>query len=204
MRRHIARAARGGFTILEMVIASSIFVVLAYVLVAATRAGEGSQGAVTTTIERSESLRSARGSLANELRTTSDDVITVEELADGNDELTFMMPITVGGTNTWGVYDRSLGATEDEQNQEGWFIRYTVEDHEGCSVDCIALVRQILDDQEDVQEEELIVEGLSCESQGPAFQVEKSGEMWEIRVKQAGYGEESSGEEATFYVYTRN
>lgn len=194
-----------GFTIVEVAIATAIFAVLGYVLMASTEMGLNSQEAVSTMVERGKAMRSSRSSIGSELKTTSDDTMTVTTLADGNHELSFMVPITQGGTNTWGVYDPSWGPDEDDQNRENWQIRYTVGSWTVNGTPTRSLIRQVIDEAGDVQEKELVASGLKKgTTQPPGFSVLAAGDMWEIQINKENHAGEASGEGVSFYVRTRN
>lgn len=200
--RHGSR--RAGFTVLEVTIAATIFAVLGYVLLRSSEMGHDSHEAVANMIDRSANLRAGRSEITNDLMTASGDSITVTTLADGNHSLTFMMPISVGGVNTWGVYDRSLGSTEDEQNKEDWSLRFTVEEYVIDGEESHGLVRQILDDAGDIQKEELVIQGVHSGGATPGFSVVQTGDLWEVQINQVGHGEDSTGQGTSFYVLVRN
>ncbi|MFT7670479.1 MAG: type II secretory pathway pseudopilin PulG [Planctomycetota bacterium] len=193
-----------GFTILEMVVAATIFGGLSYVLLIATKMGTDSQRTVTEAVARSKKLRAVSDSLANELVTTTADLMTMTVEAGGCTELSFMAPITLAGLETWGVHDRMYGPDDDDQNKVDWRIRYTVKDLGDAGHLSRTLVRQILNAADEVQEEEAVIDDLTTGVNPPAFVVEQSGAMWEITITKAGNDPNDAGEETTFYVRTRN
>jgi type II secretory pathway pseudopilin PulG len=203
---HSRRPTRGaGFTVIELAIATALVAVLGLALISATLMGNNAQVAVSEAVDASQGLRAASVAISGEFKSTDADTITVTALADGNHELSFMVPVVFEGTATWGVYDRSYGQTADEQNKVGWQIRYTVAEVEVNGVGERQLVRQVLDDLDVVQEQETILRGLR-EGGGasPGLRVTQAGEMWEIEINTVGYKGDSQGERADFHVRTRN
>jgi hypothetical protein len=130
----------------------------------------------------------------------------VTTLADGNHEMTFMQPIVAGGVMGWGVFNRAYGPDPEDQNKEDWQIRYTVESIPLGDGDFNRrLVRQILDEESEVQEQEVVIEGLRSGLQNPpGFSVIEVGDVWVVNVHTVGPHENSTGKGAEFHVRMRN
>ena len=128
MRASIRRRRRtgSGFTILEMMVALTLFAVVAYSLALLLGVGNRSQRTVAKMTTEDRSLRAATLALVDELENSSDATITITALGDGNHQVQFQQPIDVGAAFGWGVYDRTLGNTPALQNRAGWKIQYTV------------------------------------------------------------------------------
>lgn len=187
---------RAGFSLVETVIAMGGFLVVAYALVVTLDIGRDTEQLVRTGAVQNREIRAASRRLVDELRSSRDSAISVTTLADGNHELTFMVPIQLAGVNSWGVYDRSLGSDEASQNHEDWQIRYTV-DAQG------RLVRQLIDEQAAVQTQAVVAQ-LATSDAAPGFQVEDSGDVWVITITRASSSTQGSGEVEVFHVQTRN
>ena len=195
-----------GFTLLETVIALAIFTVLGYGLALAAAVGSNSQREVLRMAVENKSLRESVSALADELSATSDANITTAVLADDNTRLRFMMPIVDAGANSWGVYDRRLGATPALQNRANWLVQYTVRDTQiiGGAMEK-QLVRQILDTNLVVQREDVLAHGLrSGNVVPPGFRVAMNGAMWEVTLSTDGPRNRNLGKSTVFHVKTRN
>lgn len=200
------RTRRTGFTLLEAAISTSIFALVGYSLAVCVGAANDSQRTVFTVAAQDRALREATSSLTDELRTSSDAMITVTTLADSNSQVDLQVPVESGGNLLWGVYDRKLGATYADQNKVGWKLRYTVRNVDpGAGVTGRQLVRQILDTGSVVRDERIVATGLNSGTQAhPGFKVEKSGSMWVVTVSTSGHSEGTSGVETRVHVRTRN
>jgi len=199
------RPSASGFTLIEVVIAASLMAVMGLALGSASMMGNNAHVAVLDAIDASKGLRAAGSTVLGEFRSTDADTIAITTLADGNHEVSFMLPITVGGLPAWGVYDPSYGPTAALQNKLNWRIRYTVKNVAENGTPLRKLVRQVLDTSAVVQEEETLVNGLRSGVAGsPGFSVTPSGEMWKIEINTEGYADGSQGEKSEYYVRTRN
>jgi prepilin-type N-terminal cleavage/methylation domain-containing protein len=205
-RRTERFTARSGFTLLEMMISVSIFAVLGYALLTAVDIAHDSDATVIRISSEDRSVRTSTTSLLDELRSTSDANITVATLADGNHRVRFTVPVTVAGVLGWGVYDRSLGHTPDDQNKVGWSLQYTVRSVTGTDgKPTRELVRQILDAAGSVHSETVLVRGLRSGTQTPAgFKVVRSGDLWEITLSTNSTADHSAVLRTVFHVKTRN
>lgn len=199
-------ARRRGLTLLEMAIAVSIFTTLGLSLFTVVDTARRSQEAVSAGIANNEELRKAFSSIAEELQCTRESLVEVVVLADRNHQVTFQMPIELGGVMGWGVDERSLGTTEAEQVRPGWYLRYTVvQEVDPTGYVNHVLRRQVLDDAFAVQLEETIAEGLNeGDDDDPGFTVARAGEMWEVSFSTDGHGTGTNGRKAVFHVATRN
>lgn len=197
--------ARAGFTLVETVIALVIFSVLGYALGVAADVGNDSALQVVRLSSENRELRAATLQLAAELRTSSDDNITTAVLADSNQQLRFLQPITVAGASAWGVFDRQLGNTAALQNRADWVVQYTVRDQMVNGVVQKQLVRQILDDTFAVQRERVVATGLrSGTDVPPGFRVVQNGAVWEITLSTDGPLDGNLGKSVVMHVNTRN
>ena len=185
------RGSRAGLTVLEIVIATSVFVVVGYALIGAVQMGNNSRQTVYQVASTSEDVREAHTALIEELKTGGDSTVTVTTLGDGNHEKTFMQRIVVGAGLGWGVFDESFGTIPEEQNKPDWQIRYTVRNVplDGGGFDR-RLVRQILDEESVVQDEEVVMRGLRTGLESPpGFSAVKVGDMWEVTITTDGHSQ---------------
>lgn len=206
-RRTRLATGTAGLSLLELVIALSIFTTLGLSLYTVVDSAKRSHQAVTHGVAENEKLRSSVSSLADELKSTSTGLMTIVELADGNDQITFQMPIEVAGEPVWGVEERELGESAEEWVRENWFVRYTVEPQQPDATGYVnrVLLRQVLDDAGDVQLEQTISEGLNTgTATNPGFTVTQVGDMWEVCFSTDGHATNTSGRKAVFHVATRN
>lgn len=207
MRTRVPRASReAGLSLLEIVIALSIFTTLGLSLYTVVDSARRSHRAVTDGIAENEKLRKAVSGFADELKSTSAALMTITPLADQNDEVTFQLPIEVGGVPVWGVEERAFGGPAENWVRADWSVRYTVEPRPDATgyVNRV-LLRQILDDAGDVQLEETVAEGLNPgTAANPGFTVTQAGDMWEVCFSTDGHATDTNGRKAVFHVATRN
>ena len=200
-----AGARDSGYTLLEMAISVTIFAIVGFGLVRAVDMGKGSQRAVAERVEANAQMRSVRSLIAEDLSLSDDDNISVEVLPDGNDQLSVMQPIVSGGDLTWGVFDMSLGDTDEDRNREDWKIRYTVDSVVAAWGTNRRLLRQIVDDLDVVQQSEVVLEGLRHGAGDPrGFSIAKSGDMWDVQITMSGESHGAHTQGVSFHVRTRN
>ncbi len=200
--RTIAGAKRG-LTLLEMMIALSILALVVTASMEMISAGTSSSAQVGAGVRENSEMRDGTRRLREELRGAGGGRFDVVPLADGNSELTFQVPVTSGGVAGWGVYDRFLGPGEDEWNRVDWSLRYTVlPDGDGGR----QLVRQVLDDLDQVQRQTVLVTDLRAGNvEPPGFRVADVGDVWEVIVtteSRSAIGGESGG--TRIHVRTQN
>jgi prepilin-type N-terminal cleavage/methylation domain-containing protein len=206
LRTQRSPAARSGFTLLETMIALTLFAILGYGLAIAVKVGNNSQATVISVSAEDRSLRGSSTALVDELECSSDSQITVTTLADGNNQVQFLQPIEVGGALDWGVFDRTLGPDAASQNRSAWSIRYTVRDQPAGNGSIVKqLVRQTLDNAGVVQREKVMVEGLRSGAPAPAgFKMIKQGLVWELTLSTIDAFQGKPGLREVFHVHARN
>jgi prepilin-type N-terminal cleavage/methylation domain-containing protein len=195
-----------GFTLLEMIVALAIFSVIGYTLTMAVDSAGGSHEQMLRSTKSNKALRRSSAILIDELRTSSDATVTVTALVDGNSELTFMMPIDVGGVFDWGVWDRSLGPDPVDQNMPGWSIRYTVSPVvlDDGTLDR-QLVRQVRDDLGAIYSSQVIVHDLRDGAVAPAgFSVQQNGALWRVTITQQDHSSDGMAQGIVFDVQAQN
>ncbi len=203
------RSPRSGFTLIESMVAITLFAVMGYALSVAVSIGNHSQKMVLNMSSEDRSLRASTMTLMQELRATRDAApfgIVVTPLGDANSQLDFMQPIDNAGVADWGVYDRTLGSTAALQNRAAWFVRYTVRDVVAGNgrVDK-QLVREVIDDFGVIQKLKVLVHGLRPGNVAPAgFQVIQQGAVWQVTLSTNSQGEGQAGIRTVFHVQTRN
>lgn len=196
---------RAGHTVLELTIATAIFSVVGYALVGAVEMGHNSQHTVLQVAASGEDIREAKDTLVAEMKIAGDSTVVVTTLADGNHELEFQHPVEVGGSLSWGVFDPKYGPDPADQNKEGWQIQYTVESLQQGGETNRRLVRRILDETSEVQEQRVIIDGLlDGASATPGFSVVQVGDMWVVRITTVGACQSGGAQGVQFHVNLRN
>ena len=208
MKERRQRGSRGtaGFTLVEMIVAGSLFGLIGYGLLRAVDMGSGSQRSVMRVASENSTLRRASSRLRDEMRDCSESSLTITPLEGGNHQLEFMLPIEAGGAPEWGVYDFSLGPDEEARNKANWKVRYTVA-AAGAGPDPLErrLVRQLVDEAGVVQREEVVAKGLrSGEVDPPGFSVGQEGDMWVVTLTTVGHVSDGDGRGTVFHVRPRN
>ncbi len=204
--RMSARArSRRGFTLVETMIALSIFSVVGYGMFVALDIGFDSSEIVVDVSRENRALRSAVRSLNDEMGQAQDASVTIGAGIKGNDVLSFMVPIVVAGTETFGVYDRTLGTAEADWSHENWQYRYTVEIVVVDGQERLDLVRQIIDEDETVIRHTTVAENLHHGNvDEPGFDVVRNGEMWVVTCTTYGSATSKQASSTSFHIRTRN
>ncbi len=193
---------KAGFTIIELGISTSIFLVIATVLLGAIRMGNSSTNTVMQVTTTSAELRRATKALQDELGTTTEAELTIAVLPDGNHQVDFRVPVLNGANFDWGVFSSAYGPTPAEQNRVDWSLRYTVDLVDGTNR---RLLRQVLDDAGVLQEQQVLVEGLRRgDAADPGFQLVQVGDIWELTVTTVGATANTNGRMIQFHVRLRN
>lgn len=194
-----------GFTLLELAVSTAILTAIAYTLSNAMIMAKGAHDAVMSAASEN-SARRASLELGEELKSANRDTVVIETLADGNHQLTFMLPIISGGNPDWGASDMRLSGDPELQSQAGWQVRYTVvvENLGGGKFDR-QLWRQVLDDAGTVQLSDKVASGLRSGALLPrGFSVEEAGDVWEVTLTFDSETEGAPGRSASFHAATRN
>ncbi|MEM7305767.1 MAG: hypothetical protein AAF682_03810 [Planctomycetota bacterium] len=204
MRRlpHVPASRRSGFTLLEVTMSAVLFTIMTYGLTSAMQLSFGSRNAVEAVASESRTLRSTARALTAEMKLASDSRISLETLDDGNNQLTFQLPVVVGGNLGWGVPGSQIEAA-GAGDEESWKLRYTVDAVADNGADGInrRLLRQVLDGDDLAIEEEVVAENLrSGNGVDPGFRVAKTGDVWEIKITKTS----NLGRQAVLHVSTRN
>lgn len=188
---------RAGFSLLELTIATMIFLVVGLALKDTVLMADRSQSAVFEGAKTNRELRAASRRLARELRSARGSLLTVETLPNGCAQATFMTPIVVGGNDDWGVEDDFLTGG---QPQADWSLRYTVVDDGDRR-----LIRQVLDDAQVVQDQQVVLAGLSTDPNTPGFTLAQTGDVWEVALVLDGQGDDDeTGKQLDFHLRMRN
>lgn len=184
---------RAGFTLLETVLASTLFVGIGYVLVMSTRASEQSHKTVSQNVASNNNVREVSQGLRDELRSARLSTITLNQPSGGNATLRFQTAIAgVGGVVEWGVFDRRISPDEANCSQPGWFIQYAVEQG---GVTPNELVRRVIDDTGATRLMHVMARDVVD------FTVDNSGDVWGVHWETLG----SEGKrEDEFDVLIRN
>lgn len=203
--RHASRRARRrGFTLLETTVSLGVFLVLSYALVVTLDMANDSQSAVSLRSSQVRAARTTQDTFADELRQADSDDVQIETLPDGNHQLSLRQPIEVAGAAAWGVFDRSLGATDEDRNRQDWRVRYTVVEGAENGATVRRLVRQIVDEDGAVQRQLTLRSGLlSGAGARPGFQVTRVGDVWRVQIAAAQHGSNTHQVE-DFHVGFRN
>ena len=196
---------RAGVTLIEALLATSVFLVIGGSLTMAAVTAQRSHAAVMGGTMRNRSLRESASRIRADLRAASDATVTVGVSADGNAMLTIQCAIEVGGNQDWGVEVETPGANPPLQPQPNWSIRYTVVSVAQPSGPVLELRRQILDAAGAVQQSATLARGLrSGADQPPGFGAVLNGAVWEITLS-VDEGEIGSGYRTVgFHASTRN
>ncbi len=193
---------RAGFTLVELMIATTILGVLGLGLTQGLKLADNTHSSVTEQATQNRQLRTSITNLRSELQSSTASLLQVTPGFRGNQILTLQIPIDGAGPATWGAFDRSLGNSAAEWNREGWQVRYRVTPDE---LGNVQLLREILDPAGTIQAARTLARGLltNTDPQGPGLTAVQTGDVWQIRL--ATQREESNGiYSETFDVRLRN
>ena len=120
--------ARAGVSLLEVVVASTIFVGLGYVLALSVRVSNASKDTVEDVAVANASMRETTTLLRDELRAARASTLTVVDAGEGFSrvQLQTALPST-GGNFAWGAYERELDVDESSCYREDWSIEYVAD-----------------------------------------------------------------------------
>ena len=196
---------RSGFTLLEMVVATTIFGMVGIAITAAFQVGRQSQSVVAELAAEGDSMRAATSQLVDDLRATRDASIVVTGTNTQNHMVTLMQPIVVDADLSWGVFEPRLSADPDEQTRENWRVCYRVDSVVSFGVTTRTLVRQILNETGAVQFERTVLRGLRAgNAASPGFQLRDVGDVWELTVSTENALTGAEGMRMVLHVRTRN
>ncbi|MDA1263957.1 MAG: type II secretion system protein [Planctomycetota bacterium] len=195
MRR--PRNAQGGFTLLELTIAGSVFALIALALKDTVLLADRAQDAVVSRAEEHDDLRDVCRQLADELKGCQSSGMGIITLGNGCHEITFQEPIVVAGDDRWGIDEPGLD--DNGEPREDWSLRYTVIDAGGRR-----LMRQVLDDKGDIQRSEVLLEALSEDAATPGFTLVPAGDIWQLSLALAGSHGLNHGKQLSFQFRARN
>lgn len=177
--RSRTRAARRrcGMSLAEVILASSMFTGVGYVLSLGIRASDQSFDTVVHSSEANRDLRELTASFVDELKGARRASI-LETQVGGFSQLEFRTAIAGNGADpAWGAYERGLDVNEAECSQEGWSIRYGVD---AAPQGTQSLVRSILDTNGTVQHSKTLAENVT------QFSVTESGDVWVVALTTQG------------------
>ena len=188
------RNKKWGFTLVEVAVSTAIALVLGFLLIGLIKMGGDSYKTVKKIARENIQKRRLKRGIFDELQLTSDSRMRIDRLPDGNDQVTFQIPIRVNGRKTWGVKDDFPGTPPEERYKENWSIRYTVKDGN--------LVRQLIDPENNVRKSQIIIRDLNRNGNSKGFKINKTGDLLDINVSTR----ERTGElqRMNFQVLSRN
>ncbi len=201
-RAKSAGSERAGFSLVELMAAIAVFGIVGYTLAGSVGLANRAQTTVSRTVDGNVAVRDASARLRAELKATGDARIVRATLGDGNQSLSFQVPVEVGGVQGWGAYERRLGPGEVQQNLVDGRLRYTVEFAPNNGER--RLVRQVLDGGGTIRRSEVLVRNLAAGGNNtPGFAIDEVGDLWRVRITQAGR-EGGAARTEEFHVRTRN
>lgn len=181
LRTHASRRAAGhgrrGLSLTEVILASSMFTGVGYVLSLGMRASDQSFDTVVHSSEANKDLRELTATFVDELKGARRASIQVTQ-AGGFSQLEFRTAIASSGAGpAWGAYERGLDVDEAECSKDGWSIRYGVD---AAPQGNQSLVRSILDTTGTVQHSKTLAENVT------QFSVTESGDVWVVALTTQG------------------
>ncbi len=206
MNSRTSQRARAGFTLIELAIALTLFLVMGYAVTTSLQVARRSNATVDRVANEDRALRSAADALLDDLRSTNAANVTITTVSGQNSQLTLRVPIQIGGAITWGVHERALGATAALQDRAGWSVRYLVQNTPlGNGNFDRELRRQVLDDTNVVRDEQTVMHGLRAGADvPPGFRVAQTGDVWEVTLSTEGAIAGRAGMRTLFHVRSRN
>lgn len=197
----VASRVRAGFTLIEVLASLTILMAVFYGLSRAVDLAKGAEDTVSGLAQQNRQMRELSRGLSEELSQTTEDELGVTTLADGNHELTFRQPMLLDGELTWGVETAVRGRSVQTFAMQDWSLRYTVQQAADGGK---ALVRQVLDDEGELYEQETVVASLLDERGQQGFSVEKAGDIWRVAFTAVDEAGDDSGKETVIHVRIRN
>jgi len=165
--------SRAGISVVEMLLAVTVFSGIGYVLTMTLSASESTHDTVERTAEMNRSVRETIRSMSDELRAARAASVVVDDVG-GFDRITFQTAIegAAPGVPAWGAYERDLDLDEALCHRAGWSVRYVADPG---AAQPPALVRQVLDDVGVVQHTEVLLDAVT------AFEVTATGDLWAVQ-----------------------
>lgn len=192
-----------GYTLLEVLISTSILAMLGWALADAALMAESSHSAVESGTSSNRALRKATALISSDLKGARSSTLALTPGLGGNSQLIIEQAIEVGGNPAWGVHERRLGPTVAQQSREDWTLRYAaVDTGAGAEIER-RLVRQILNETGDVMLEDTVLRRLAAGGIQGGFVVAPTGGVWEIALRTIG-GTQGNEKFVRFQVRTRN
>lgn len=191
--------SRSGLTVIEIAVASTVFAIVAYAMMAGASMGVRSERAVAQMVVESRALHDTCGRLEEELSSAAYAGVVHAVDEDGWSSIEFQMPFATDAGLVWGVVDRALGATSKERERVGYRLRYeAVALADGSR----QLVRRILDDEGESAHTEIVVPALAVTG-APGFTVTDTGAVWVLTIRYA-QGTKAQAQEVVLHVTSRN
>ena len=166
--------ARAGVSLLEVGVASTIFVGRGYVLALSVRVSDASKATVEDVADANASMRETTTLLRDELRAARASTLSVVDAGDGfsRGQLQTALPST-GGNFAWGAYERELDVDEASCYREGWSIEYVADPTAG---DNPPLERRVLNAGGSVVHTKTLATSVS------QFSVTEAGDVWVVEL----------------------
>lgn len=177
MRSPAPHRRRRGLSLVEVVLASTLFTGIGYVLALSMRASDQSYATVTSGVAANTEIRAFTTCMADELKGAR--AATVDVAQDGvHSRIEFQTAIRSDDAEpAWGAYERDLDVAEANCSQPGWNVRYrVVGGQEGGD----SLVRQIVDTSGEVRHTRTLAEDVT------EFTVSAVGDVWVVRLTTQG------------------
>jgi type II secretory pathway pseudopilin PulG len=193
---------RAGFTLVEIMVSTVIFMSVAWALKDTVLMADRSREAVFDRATSNGNMRDASRDLAREFKAAQASTMTVTAGAYGNSDVTVQHPIKVGTLDTWGIEDPRIAGGAP---QAGWSVRITVQDITLGGEVVRRLLRQVLDDGGLLKRQEVLLAGLSLDPATPGFTVIQTGDVWAVTLALQEQGEtDRDGRKLDFHFRTRN